>query len=229
MKFVAAKCPSCQGELQVPDDRDFVKCMYCGVEVKVRESILLHVENHLPEYLNLAKTEEQVSNFQQADYYYTKVLELDGKNSEAWFGKGNIILMLADSIDYNMLETRKMKEYFNNAIQCSDNPEIVKYRIENFICSKISVEIMTGIDVKYENEMGNLMSLSIQSKNYIDALEYGKELNTNHIFNLDPTIQFNCETPEQLILTISTALYHVDSIYKSVFQDCYNKYYYTHK
>lgn len=39
MKFVPAKCPSCNGELQVPDDKDFVICMYCGVNVKVREAI----------------------------------------------------------------------------------------------------------------------------------------------------------------------------------------------
>ena len=39
MKFIPAKCPSCNGELQVPDDKDFVLCMYCGVNVKVREAI----------------------------------------------------------------------------------------------------------------------------------------------------------------------------------------------
>src|SRR5258706_4912251 len=135
--------------------------------------------------------------------------------------------MLADNIDYNMLETRKMKEYFNKAIECSDNPEIVKYRIENFISSKISVEIMTGIDVKFETEMGTLTSLCIQSKNYIDALEYAKELNPNHIFNLDTSIQFNCDTPEKLIKTISNALYRVDSIYKNDFKEYFQKYYKT--
>jgi len=37
MKFISAKCPSCNGDLQVPDNRDFVHCMYCGTTVKIRE------------------------------------------------------------------------------------------------------------------------------------------------------------------------------------------------
>lgn len=41
MTFKAAKCPSCGGTLQVPDDRLTVKCMYCGVDVIVRDAIRL--------------------------------------------------------------------------------------------------------------------------------------------------------------------------------------------
>ena len=41
MTFKAATCPSCGGALQVPDDRATVKCMYCGVDVIVREAIQL--------------------------------------------------------------------------------------------------------------------------------------------------------------------------------------------
>lgn len=41
MSFKAAKCPSCLEALQVPDDRDSVKCMYCGVDIMVRQAIQL--------------------------------------------------------------------------------------------------------------------------------------------------------------------------------------------
>lgn len=41
MTFKAARCPTCGGDLQVPDDRTSVKCMYCGGEVIVREAIRL--------------------------------------------------------------------------------------------------------------------------------------------------------------------------------------------
>ena len=41
MDFKPAQCPSCGGALQVPDDRATVKCMYCGVDVTVREAIQL--------------------------------------------------------------------------------------------------------------------------------------------------------------------------------------------
>jgi DNA-directed RNA polymerase subunit RPC12/RpoP len=41
MSFKAAKCPNCAGDIQVPDDRDTVKCMYCGSDIVVREAIRL--------------------------------------------------------------------------------------------------------------------------------------------------------------------------------------------
>jgi hypothetical protein len=41
MTFKAAQCPNCGGALQVPDDRISVKCMFCGVEIIVREAIRL--------------------------------------------------------------------------------------------------------------------------------------------------------------------------------------------
>jgi DNA-directed RNA polymerase subunit RPC12/RpoP len=41
MTFKAAKCPNCGGALQLPDDRTKVKCMYCGVDVIVREAVQL--------------------------------------------------------------------------------------------------------------------------------------------------------------------------------------------
>ena len=225
MKFIPAKCPNCQGDLQVPDDRDFVKCMYCGTDIKVRDSIKLVVNEHLPEMLKLAETEMNSIHYDKEYYYYTKALEIDSKNSNAWFGKGQSVLYNASSVDYIKLEVPEMKECFTNAIQYSDNPEITKYKIENFVCSKVSVEIMTGIDVEFEKEMGQLVSLALQNMSYINALEYAKELNPNHIFNVDTSITFNCEKPEQLILIITKAMYHVKGLYQNEFQDYYNKYY----
>ena len=37
MTFKAAICPSCGGALQVPENSPDVKCLYCGVDVFVRE------------------------------------------------------------------------------------------------------------------------------------------------------------------------------------------------
>jgi len=41
MNFKPALCPSCGGKMQIPDDVNTVKCMYCGVDVIVREAIRL--------------------------------------------------------------------------------------------------------------------------------------------------------------------------------------------
>jgi len=87
LKFIAVKCPSCNGELQVPDDRDFVKCMYCGVDVKVREATKLKLDVNIPNLFNLAEYSLKSNNFQDAYNYYSKILEYEINNYSAWLGK----------------------------------------------------------------------------------------------------------------------------------------------
>jgi preprotein translocase subunit SecG len=41
MNFKSATCPSCGGNLQLPDNLVTAKCMYCGVDVIVQEAIQL--------------------------------------------------------------------------------------------------------------------------------------------------------------------------------------------
>lgn len=87
MAFVAAICPQCSGSLQVPDDRDVVKCMYCGVDVIVRQAIQV-VAGNSKNLLELAQSASTAGNYGEAYSYFTKVLELEPRNPDAWFGKG---------------------------------------------------------------------------------------------------------------------------------------------
>lgn len=109
MKFVPAKCPTCQGELQIPDDREFVKCMYCGVEIKVRDVIYL-VNSHQGDipywFLEAEKLLKEVSKSEREDFVrelgafsfrqsllfncidlYDKILIANPENIEAMLGK----------------------------------------------------------------------------------------------------------------------------------------------
>lgn len=89
MLFTAAKCPNCAGDLQVPEDRDSVKCMYCGSDIIVREAIKAAAASvNIENLFNLAKSAFDAGNFQEARDYYTRVLEVDEQNYEAWLGKG---------------------------------------------------------------------------------------------------------------------------------------------
>lgn len=87
MLFKAAMCPACGGSLQVPEGREVVKCMYCGVDVVVREAAKL-VQGDAENFLELARQAEIASNSEEAYKYFTKVLELQPTNTEAWLGKG---------------------------------------------------------------------------------------------------------------------------------------------
>lgn len=107
MKFVPAKCPTCQGDLQIPDDREFVKCMYCGVDIKVREVIYV-VESHLgdiPYWLNDARRNYSMAIENKSDYSddlwnlflsdsikdYDKIIIADKNYWEAYLEKGIIL------------------------------------------------------------------------------------------------------------------------------------------
>lgn len=64
MNFKPALCPSCGGKMQVPDDINTVKCMYCGVDVIVREAIRL--AGRVKEFTE-AVAVEKVSEFKPFD------------------------------------------------------------------------------------------------------------------------------------------------------------------
>jgi len=89
MDFKAAKCPSCAGELQLPDNLDSAKCMYCGNTIVVREAIQLAAGNiNIANIYQLAGTAKQSGNYKEAYDYYTKILEHDQNDYNAWFQKG---------------------------------------------------------------------------------------------------------------------------------------------
>src|SRR4051812_1733986 len=88
MNFIPATCPSCGGSLQVPDNRDQVKCMYCGGNVIVQQAIQLASGVNLKNLMELAQAAVASANFKEAFDYYTKILESDPSNVTAWAGKG---------------------------------------------------------------------------------------------------------------------------------------------
>jgi DNA-directed RNA polymerase subunit RPC12/RpoP len=114
--FVAAKCPSCGGDLRVPDDRDHVKCMYCGGAVIVRQAVQLVSGVNAANLMELATAAAAANNPEEAYGYYSRVLESDPKNPAAWAGKGEAAGWLSTVKD---IKTAEMIASFNQAINCS--------------------------------------------------------------------------------------------------------------
>lgn len=87
MNFKAATCPQCSGALQIPDDREMIKCMYCGSDISVRNSIN-SAEKNINNLLFLAKTAKDGGNYLEAYTLFSRILESNPENVEAWLGKG---------------------------------------------------------------------------------------------------------------------------------------------
>lgn len=87
MAFRPANCPNCGGALQLPDDRETVNCMYCGTPIIVHEVIRVQMKVNTKSLLELGRVAAKARNHQEAYDYFTRVLEYELDNVEAWIGK----------------------------------------------------------------------------------------------------------------------------------------------
>lgn len=120
MAFKAAVCPSCAGELQVPDNRDLVKCMYCGSDIIVREVLRTGSTVNIENILKLARVAEKSNNYIEAYKYFSQVLEHETQNAEAWFGRGTAVGRQSTIDD---LRLKEMISCYENAMQYASENE----------------------------------------------------------------------------------------------------------
>lgn len=124
MVFKPANCPNCGGSLQIPDDRDTVNCMYCNTTIVVKEVLKVAIKSNLQNLFRLADAASEAGNYDESYNYYTQILEEDGNNSKAWFGKG-----VAAGWQSNLLVFRfpEMLSSFQKAIEYASNEERNQY------------------------------------------------------------------------------------------------------
>ena len=120
MTFKPAKCPNCAGDLQVPDDRDSVKCMYCGSDIIVREDIKIAGGVNVESLTELLKFQKDSGNWNEVYLYSTKVLEVDHKNYEAWLWKGLSAVELSTFMDIKYDEALR---HVKKAIEYAPQPK----------------------------------------------------------------------------------------------------------
>ncbi len=114
MGFQAARCPSCAGDIQVPTDRDVVKCMYCGVDVVVREAIRAVAGPSAETMVDLGRKALDGANPTDAFQLFSRALEADPKNVAALMGKGEAAGWCSTIANMRFQE---MSIYFNDAIK----------------------------------------------------------------------------------------------------------------
>jgi tetratricopeptide (TPR) repeat protein len=132
VKFFAANCPKCKGELRIPVNRASVKCMYCSQEILIHgeNNISLPLNINMKDLFSLAQNAEESQNFEAGYRYYSQILEQEPGNASAWLGKGRCAGWLSSA------ETERISE----AINCikkgaSLKPYLSEIRLSSTVCA----------------------------------------------------------------------------------------------
>jgi len=169
MSFKATKCANCKKDIQVPDDIQNAKCMYCGSNIVVKEALKASSGGYISDnYMMLAKKAE-AGNSAESNKYYTAVLEHDHKNIDAWIGKGVTGSLGIETSDINSLRT---------AIELSINKNETKNKIIERLSNKYSILI---------DEKKSVINSNFQSWDHDFSGEIGKlmhEIDPDNIFSM---------------------------------------------
>lgn len=155
MKFVPAKCPLCNGDLQIPDDRDFVKCMYCGGDIKVREVIMVEsrkIDEEIPYLLMQGSKSFDKEEYEKAEDIYDKIIYINPNLEEALEKKIKISFILNirgeifDDVycffnDINEKSENIFLKTYNNLIDKFSKETNIKSKILMFMDESLSEHI----------------------------------------------------------------------------------------
>lgn len=154
MPFKAAKCPNCAGDIQVPDERDTAKCMYCGSDIIVREAIRLAGGKNLQNIFAMAKTALDSENQEEGLRYINSYLEEDQNNVEAWNLKAQLICL---NYNYGQIFdiVKQVDSCMSKAIALNKEYETVlenyKVRLAQSLWPYINSNIETYKEVKFKS------------------------------------------------------------------------------
>lgn len=115
MNFIPARCPSCGGELMIPDDMKKVICSHCGTNFLLEQTKSQELTPTIENWLKMADTALEGNNSKEALGYYNKILEVDSGHWIAWFGKGRSAALESTIANFTFDE---MLLSFDRALKC---------------------------------------------------------------------------------------------------------------
>lgn len=87
MKIIALKCPNCNADIELDQDREFGFCNYCGTKImiadavqKVSGTVNINRSSEINNILKRAKDYEERQMLDDAEKYYDRALDIDMDN-----------------------------------------------------------------------------------------------------------------------------------------------------
>ncbi|MDB0040626.1 tetratricopeptide repeat protein [Algibacter sp.] len=184
MALKAAQCPNCGGELQLPENKNEVTCMYCDTSIIVNEAIgkkTQAMSGTIGTWLELARTAKEAGNDSEAIEYFNKILEVDTSNAEAWFGKGYCIYNTSTLANIKLNEA---VTYFKNAVKHASDKKEMQVKIAEALNEFAYNLYSTAIN--HYNEFietdDALNDLVIQCSYSLDALELATKYDNQKLY-----------------------------------------------
>ena len=152
------KCKSCGAVQEVSNDAS--SCNFCGSAIELQQSKDFYTEivkSEFGNFLMMAETAEEATNYEEASKYYNKILEKDTSYSDAWLGKGNCLIYSSKIGDIKMKEALT---YWKNAIKFSEHQEPMKLRVGK--------EINNVVNTFFPNLLNHYNEFSGLDDSYVD-------------------------------------------------------------
>ena len=121
------KCNSCGAVQEFKTDDS--SCAYCGEVVEIQKAAKNYtnaIKGEFGNFLLMAETAEEATNYNESTLYYNKILEKDTTYADAWLGKGNGQIYASKIGDIKMKEALT---YWKNAIKFSENKLPMQLRV----------------------------------------------------------------------------------------------------
>lgn len=118
--MIKLSCPSCNGELQLPDNLGVAHCMYCGAKILLHQSDATNEKTNIERYFEIAQVALESKNYDEAILYSNKVLEIDPRNVQSWISKAIATFWLTTGAHNRYNEA---VGYLNRSAQISPNNE----------------------------------------------------------------------------------------------------------
>ncbi len=173
MDLKAARCPSCGGDLDIPEGVDYVECPFCGIDVKVRDVVSHELDTK--SVLELAGHAYNSGNYKSALEYYLFILDKEPGNSFAVLGK--IKSTIKRDWEEGDWKTQGVKEFITENLDRIDEDKRWKYKdnIGDFICGLYEDEVK-----KYKDDMDFINKIDGFRDPLLYLLETSYELNPGH-------------------------------------------------
>jgi len=198
--FFPCKCPQCGGDLQIPENKDIVKCMYCSTDIKVRE-VITTTNTNIQNLQELADSAFKATNYEEAINFCNKFLEIDPANSQIWLTKGLSIGWLSNLREDHFNE---MEICIRKAISIAKN-EAESEVIRLFAAPSILLiaQALFSLSTKH-----TIQFISVPSANF-EHIDRCKRI----IKIAELTLEFDStlEAANDLIIDICSRLYGVSS------------------